>query len=226
MNKWGYRHDLVSGMRCPTILIIPEHGLKWKTATRYGNYTFIVPVRYLLTCFMTNFMYLKELSSFYTRQIKNTILVLSRNKGTTREPGGFATGLLYGNTIVVEYYLPREVKESGIISIVGVVHGYRYINIPSYSTQSLGSSGACQVNVNCPEGANWQEEKNAVALILVDENRYCTGSLINTTHNDNRPLFLTADHCLGGWANSTKHDAITNPNLSHWSFYWHYESYC
>ena len=132
--------------------------------------------------------------------------------------------MLYGDTLVVEYYLPREVEESGIISIAGVVHGYRYINIPSYSTQSLGSSGGCQVNVNCPEGANWQEEKNAVALILVNGNRYCTGSLTNTTCNDDRPLFLTADHCLGGWANSTKHDAITSPNLPHWSFYWHYES--
>ena len=67
-------------------------------------------------------------------------------------------------------------------------------------------------------------KKNAVALILVNGNRYCTGSLINTTANDRRPLFLTADHCLGGWANSVKHDAITASNLSHWSFYWHYES--
>lgn len=86
------------------------------------------------------------------------------------------------------------------------------------------SSGNCQVNVNCNEGANWQQEKNAVAMILVNGNRYCTGSLINTTCSDDRPLLLTADHCLGGWANNyIKHDAITNPALNHWSFYWHYE---
>jgi hypothetical protein len=49
--------------------------------------------------------------------------------------------------------------------------------------------------------------------------------LINTTANDFRPLFLTADHCLGGWANDdVKYDAIDNSNLNHWSFYWHYES--
>jgi len=67
-------------------------------------------------------------------------------------------------------------------------------------------------------------EKNAVALILVNGYRYCTGSLVNTTANDFRPLFLTADHCLGGWAQSKKYDALEDANLSHWSFYWHYES--
>ncbi|MDY0077472.1 MAG: hypothetical protein RBR87_09370 [Bacteroidales bacterium] len=88
----------------------------------------------------------------------------------------------------------------------------------------MGSSGDCQVNVNCLEGNGWNNEKKAIALILVNGNRYCTGSLVNTTANDLRPLFLAADHCLGGWANyDIKYDAVTNPNLNHYSFYWHYE---
>jgi hypothetical protein len=56
-------------------------------------------------------------------------------------------------------------------------------------------------------------------MILVNGNRYCTGSLVNTTANDFRPLFLTADHCLGGWANDVKYDAATDSLLNHWSFY-------
>lgn len=143
------------------------------------------------------------------------------NKGSKKSPQGFASGLIYSDNIVLEYYQPKGVTEKVIISIEYVVHGYRYIHIPV--TRSLGESGNCQVNINCEEGRNWQNEKNAVALILVDGNRYCTGSLINTTANDNRPLFLTADHCLGGWANSVKYDAINHPNITHYSFYWHYE---
>src|SRR5690606_38211837 len=84
------------------------------------------------------------------------------------------------------------------------------------SSRSLGSSGPCQVNVNCSEGANWQQEKDAVAVILVNGIRWCTGSLVNTTCNDDRPLFLTANHCLQAG------DAITHPVLNHWSFYWDY----
>tara|TARA_R110002050_G_scaffold290320_1_gene443927 strand:+ start:573 stop:2696 length:2124 start_codon:yes stop_codon:yes gene_type:complete len=146
------------------------------------------------------------------------------NKGSIDKLQGFATGLLYGEKIILEYYLPKEAREIGVISIASVIHGYRYIDLQGESSKSLGSSGNCQVNVNCNEGTNWQQEKNAVAMILVNGNRYCTGSLINTTCTDDRPLLLTADHCLGGWANNNiKHDAITNPALNHWSFYWHYE---
>lgn len=162
----------------------------------------------------------------YTSDKKHSIGAFTsrNNKGRKETPQEFATGLLYGDNITLEYFQPKGVKEQGIVSIAYVVHGYRYIKLPSMSTESIGDSGGCQVNVNCSEGANWQSEKNAVALILVNGNRYCTGSLITTTGNDDIPYFLTADHCLGGWANSVKHDAISAPNLNHWSFYWHYES--
>ena len=140
------------------------------------------------------------------------------NKGDRNDPEGFATGLIYGESITLEYYLPNDVKDEGVISIASVVHGYRYIQLNEFTTQDFGNSGNCQVNVNCAEGSNWQQEKNAVALILVNGFRICTGSLVNTTCNDNRPVFLTANHCLGGG------DAINNPNLNNWSFYWQYES--
>ncbi|MDO5664728.1 MAG: hypothetical protein Q4G63_05670 [Bacteroidia bacterium] len=163
----------------------------------------------------------------YTSDKKYSIgaFTSKNNKGNKSNIQGFATGLLYGSEVTLEYYQPQNINDNPIISIAYVVQGYRYINLPEASTRALNESGSCQVNINCPEGQNWQHEKNAVALILVNGNRYCTGSLINTTANDNRPLFLTADHCLGGWGNNyTKYDAIYNPILNHWSFYWQYET--
>ena len=144
------------------------------------------------------------------------------NKGSRNDIQGFATGLVYGDQVTLEYYLPNNAKEVGIISISGIVHGYRYI-LPEYAEYGYGTpglgfnrSGSCQVNINCPEGNDWQNEKRAVALILMG-NSLCTGSLINNANNDYTPYFLTADHCLGGY------DAINNPNLNHWTFYWNYE---
>ncbi len=138
------------------------------------------------------------------------------NNGTQYDVKGFATGLIYSDDIIVEYWQPANVKAKPIISIEYVVYGYRYINV--HYNKGLGDSGDCQVNINCSEGDDWQKEKEAVALILVNGTRWCTGSLINTTAQDLRPLFLTANHCLTG------HDAIENPNLYYYSFYWHYES--
>ncbi len=143
------------------------------------------------------------------------------NKGSREELRGFATGLVYGSDVILEYYQPKEVTSDAIISIEYVVHGYRYINIEE---GYYGSAGDCMVNVNCEEGANWQNEKKAVALILVHGYRYCTGSLINTTDLSQKPYFLTANHCLSGWANYDGiHDAVSAPDLDYYSFYWNYE---
>jgi len=148
------------------------------------------------------------------------------NKGNRDNIQGFATGLVYGNQVTLEYYLPNEVKEVGVISISGIVHGYKYI-LPDYGyeTPRLGYnlSGDCMVNINCSEGNDWQNEKRAIALILMG-NYICTGSLMNNTNKDHSPYFLTADHCLlGTGTGGVNGDAETNFNLNHWTFYWNYE---
>lgn len=159
----------------------------------------------------------------YSNDHKHSIgaFTSANNNGERNDLQGFATGLVYSDQITLEYYCPQEVKENGVISIAYAVHGYRYILMDDeYEKAGYGQSGNCNININCTQGANWQNEKKAVAMILVNGIRLCTGSLVNTTANDNRPLFLTANHCLGGY------DAVSNnsPNLNWWSFYWNYES--
>lgn len=160
----------------------------------------------------------------YSKDKKQSIgaFTSKNNKGGKENIRGFATGLVYGNDVILEYYQPKEVTTDAIISIEFIVHGYRYIDL---GQKGLGDAASCMVNINCEEGQNWQDEKTAVAMILVNGNRYCTGSLINTTDLSQVPYFLTADHCLGGWANEDiKYDADTLPNIDHYSFYWNYEA--
>lgn len=154
----------------------------------------------------------------YSKDKKQAIgaFTSENNKGERENVKGFATGLVYSDDVILEYYQPKEVTDEANISIDYVVHGYRYIN---FGQKGLGDSGSCMVNVNCEEGQNWQNEKKAVALILVNGNRYCTGSLINTTNLSQAPLFLTANHCISNYG-----DAEGNTNLSYYSFYWNYEA--
>lgn len=153
----------------------------------------------------------------YSKDKKHTIgaFTSKNNKGNKENIRGFATGLVYGDDVMLEYYQPKEVTTDAIISIEYVVHGYRYIRIdaPGY-----GASGSCMVNINCEEGKDWQYEKRAVALILVNGNRLCTGSLINTTDLSQKPYFLTANHCI-----KDGKDASGNPNLDWYTFWWDYE---
>lgn len=146
------------------------------------------------------------------------------NKGDRSQLRGFATQPLFGSEVTLEYYEPGNVVEEAIISINYIVHGYRY-----YGVGRFGTAGECHVNINCSEGQPWQNEKSAVALILVQGSRICTGSLMNTTSQQQQPYFLTADHCLknvliNNHADTVTYDAISNPNLDGTTLYWNYET--
>ena len=114
-----------------------------------------------------------------------------------RPHGKFATGLLPGDSCMVEYYEPAAVAGEGRIRIERVIHGYR--DVFQKGLKGFGQSGSCNVNVNCPEGQDWTLEARSVAVILVNGGgSLCSGSLINNVRRDGTPYFLTADHCLGG----------------------------
>ena len=140
----------------------------------------------------------------------------------------FATGLVYSDHIVLEYYEPAEViakraannvAEEASISINYVVHGYRFIEFnPNDLVKAFGSSGSCNVNTICSQGDNWRDQIKSVVMLLSGGSRFCTGYLVNNTAQDCRPLLLTANHCLG------TADAISSPSVNTWTFMWRYES--
>jgi lysyl endopeptidase len=107
--------------------------------------------------------------------------------------GQFATALIFGNYTVIEYYEPVYAKDNGRLSISKVVHAYKDI-----SGNNTFLELPCNININCPIGAPWVDQKRSVARMTFTEGGsgfLCTGSLINTTLNDRTPYFLTAEHC-------------------------------
>ena len=176
------------------------------------------------------------------------------NKGTKEKPKRFATGLVYGSSIIVEYFQPVHISSDPVISISHVIHGYRYINLDNFISEGLevdedgnpssyltslntpyenhymgrGGANPCQVNVACEEGNEWRNEISSVALMIVNGDRWCTGTLLINSAKDNTPYFLTANHCLADLPWTTEEnrsrDAVTNPDLSDFMFYWNYQS--
>ena len=130
--------------------------------------------------------------------------------------GTLPLGLIDADQIVVEYQEPDAVHGQGTLQISQIVHGYRNLLLHpenpanASSMGPFGNSGACNINVNCPAGDDWQVAKKAVALITNGGYAACTGALVNNTAQDGTPFFLTANHCLG------------NPNS--WVYYFNHES--
>ena len=127
----------------------------------------------------------------------------------------FATDLVQGNTIVLEYY-ESESSNDGVIRISKVIHGY--VNTFSDYSSGLGTSANCNIDVMCPLGNNWLNERNAVTMLLVDNNTaFCSGCLVNNTQQNIIPYILTANHCYFD-ASGTQ---ISNPATNIYRFqYW------
>ena len=130
---------------------------------------------------------------------------------------GLALSVMEGAEVVLEYREPLSIPATGEIEIGQVVQGYRSLLRREAELQAemlavgpFGNSGACNINVNCPEGDDWQVENQSVALIVSGGFAACSGALVNNTNNDGTPYFLTANHCLG------------SPNS--WTYYFNHES--
>ena len=123
----------------------------------------------------------------------------------------FSTLPLPGDVLTLEINAPLGSRtDFTAVQLETVTHAYKDLFNQSLE-KGLGQSGSCNVNVNCPEAAGWEDQRRSVARILVNGNDHCTGALINNTGSDATPYFLTANHCLTG-------------NVSNWVFWFNWES--
>lgn len=106
-----------------------------------------------------------------------------------------ATWPIDGSAVTIEFYEPANEVGLSTFEIAEVVHGYRTVNNIKTPTKGLNTSGHCNVDVNCAAGNEWEQQKNAVALILSGTTEWCSGTLVNNTALDGTPYFLTANHC-------------------------------
>ncbi|HSV89382.1 MAG TPA: T9SS type A sorting domain-containing protein, partial [Bacteroidales bacterium] len=135
----------------------------------------------------------------------------------------FSTRIVPGDAIVIEYeepYYPGKpaTAEQSLLRLESVtfISSGRGLVSPVVE-KDLGASGTCNVNINCPEGINWQTQKRGVALLLLRSGNnwfYCSGSLVNNTRHNGDMLFLTAAHCGDG---ASARDRLF------WHFYFNFE---
>lgn len=117
-----------------------------------------------------------------------------------RADNGFATFPIPGELVFIELYEPVMAAGQSRIALQTVTHGYR--DIFKLAESRGGGSGACNINVNCPQGDDWQDHKRSVAIMVSGGSGFCTGAMVNNTAQDGTPYFLSANHCMGsGTAN-------------------------
>ena len=118
-------------------------------------------------------------AKFYIYNEQKTEVIGAFTNRNNKEDGQFSTGLVRGETMILEYYQPANVQSPGIINVSYVIHGYKDIFSKIAERDDFGTSGACNINVNCPVGAPWSNEKRATVILLTSNgSRFCSGSMI------------------------------------------------
>ena len=128
--------------------------------------------------------------------------------------GKFLIGILPGETAVMECIFPAETTPDIHLNRVDASYDHAAMG----AEFDFGESLSCNVNVNCPSGTNWQQEKKGIARILMvfqSGEAWCSGTLVANTSGSYEPYFLTAHHCQL---------LLANPDFNLWRFDFDYET--
>ena len=120
--------------------------------------------------------------------------------------GTFWTPAVRGDTAVIEYFTPAKSDSTQTpFKVSSIAHVYKDITIKS-------AASSCELEVT----ADWQNVAKSVGRIDFVSDGFvglCTGTLLNDVSNDQKPYFLTANHCI-----STQSEAQTA------TVYWNYNT--
>jgi len=119
--------------------------------------------------------------------------------GNNKKSGILPVGHIPGDEVIIEMQVPQELPGYGELKVESVSHAFRGVK-QNFETAEcpageFGCSQACEIDVNCTEGDNWQSAKRSVVRVYTTR-FYCTGVLVNNTDYDGTPYIITAEHCL------------------------------
>lgn len=197
----------------------PENSGKWidlPDGSRIWRVTIIAPGALAVSAYFDRFHIPGE-GRLYLYNSDKTRVIGAFTEINNSSGGYFATELVTGDKLTLEYDQPAGQQELPVLHVYEIAYAYRGVKGPENSDQAEGTAGACEVNINCPEGDNWQQQKKGVVRIQVKKSSslfWCTGSLLNNVRKNKVPYLLTANHC-GFYA--------TPADIQQWIFYFDYE---
>jgi lysyl endopeptidase len=167
---------------------VPNGGRAWRLGIKStGAYSlYLVFGKFHLKKGITLFIYNKTYS-----ELNGPITYLKNNTNNI-----LPVAPIPGDEVIAELDVPPGMEFTGDISITKVWHDYaNEFGTSRLKSEKSSSAGACNIDINCPLGAAWQSEKQAVCRLIVN-GEYCTGTMINNIRGEKIPYLLTAYHCV------------------------------
>ena len=139
-------------------------------------------------------------SEFYVYSPDREVIFGAYSSLNNQDDYLFATPLLKGDSIVLEYYEPSEVDFEGEIYLSEIIHDYR--DIMNFFENGGNSNRICATNTHgggelCPEAEPYEMIINAASWLDMG-GFICSGSMLNNTSYDLERYYMTAWHCTNG----------------------------
>ncbi len=175
----------------------PEFNGEW--VERDGLYIWrvhlISPGAYSLGVFFSEYT-LENTASVFLFDPSGKHIKGSFTSENNKEYRSFAVGHIPGEEVIIELQVMDPGRKYGSIRIGSVSHAF----LPVFAEKGinetgLGTSQACEIDINCSEGDDWQTIKRSVCHIYTGS-LLCTGTLVNNTMYDAKPYVITAEHCI------------------------------
>ena len=186
------------------VYLTPHNSGNWTTfpnGDRLWQLGIYSPGAYSINLTFTDYL-LPEGAKLFVYNKEKDFVIGAFTNANNQEDRLFATDLVKGDHIIMEYLEPKSVANQGSLIVSMVTHAYRDLFNDDFS-RSFGSSGSCNMNINCPDGTPWQNQKRSGIMLVSGGNGFCSASLVNNTQQDGTPYVLTANHCgssgFGSW---------------------------
>ncbi len=160
----------------------------------HSEYAYSIGIEY-------DYFYLPKGAEFYVYNSDQTIIHGAYSYLNNQQDYLFATPLVKGDTIVLEYYEPFNVEFEGEIYLSEVIHDYRDI-MNFFGNGGNDNSRICATNTHgggelCPEAEPYELVINATSWLDMG-GFICSGSMLNNTSYDLTRYYMTAWHCTDG----------------------------
>ena len=182
--RYGYKFNVDLSLHNTGEWIELDNGDRiWKLSI-YTKDAYAISLEY-------NQFYLPDGSTLFVYNDAKDMIEGAYTSENNQEDMLFATPLIKGDIIHIEYYEPISVYGEGIININSVIHDYK--DILNFS--NMRDSRSCGDNVVCNSANGYEDQINATSWL--DMGGYiCSGAMINNTAFDLTPYYWTAWHCV------------------------------
>lgn len=115
-----------------------------------------------------------------------------------RDDGWFATDIVYDDAVYLILREPLDMQGRSKFEINQINHWYREYEGPAARVAAqqgcIGCSLPCHTNIVCTSALGYLYESNGIALIVLQQGVYQTGSLVNNSLQNLEPYILTNTH--------------------------------